>query len=84
MIVPRDAGGVTVSAAHETLGVRGIGIASVRLDDVLVPAADVLPAARAVREQVDWAAVRRATEGHPFAESFLFLTDRLGITAPPS
>jgi len=47
VIVPRDAPGVTVSAAHETLGVRGVGMASVRLDDVLVPAADVLPAARA-------------------------------------
>jgi hypothetical protein len=42
--------------------------------------ATFLPAARAVREQVDWATVRKATAGHPFAESFLFLTDRLGVT----
>ncbi|ANW63442.1 hypothetical protein MMUR_55110 [Mycolicibacterium murale] len=45
--------------------------------------AKFLPAARAVREQVDWTAVRRTTAGHPFAEAFLFLTDRLGVTAPP-
>jgi hypothetical protein len=40
-----------------------------------------MPAVRAVREQVDWDRVRSATAGNDFAAAFLFLTDRLGITA---
>jgi hypothetical protein len=39
----------------------------------------LLPVFRAVREQLDWLAVGAASEGHPFAEAFLFLLDRLGI-----
>ncbi|MGV0813677.1 hypothetical protein ABQF34_17065 [Mycolicibacterium boenickei] len=39
-----------------------------------------LPAARAVREQVDWDAVRTATVDNDFAAAFLMLIDRLGIT----
>ena len=42
--------------------------------------AALLPAARAVRERVDWEAVRAATAGNDFAVAFLVLTDRLGIT----
>ena len=41
----------------------------------------LLPAARAVRESVDWAKVRADTADNPFASTFLVLTDRLGITA---
>ncbi len=41
--------------------------------------AKVLPTARAVREQVDWAALVPAAEGNPFARSFLFLVRELGI-----
>ena len=41
--------------------------------------AGLLPVVRAVREQLDWPAIQRATEGHPFAEAFLVLLDRLGI-----
>lgn len=44
--------------------------------------AKFLPSVRAVREAVDWDHVRATTAGHPFAEAFLFLTDRLEITAP--
>jgi hypothetical protein len=43
--------------------------------------AALLPAVRAVREQVNWDQVRRDTADHDFAAAFLFLTDRLGITA---
>jgi hypothetical protein len=43
--------------------------------------AKFLPSVRAVREAVDWEHVRRCTAGHPFAEAFLFLTDRLQITS---
>jgi hypothetical protein len=37
---------------------------------------------RAVREQLDWAEIRKATQDHPFAEAFLFLLERLGILPP--
>ena len=40
----------------------------------------LLPAARAVRESVDWDRVRADTVDNPFASAFLVLTDRLGIT----
>ena len=43
--------------------------------------AALLPAVRAVREQVDWAQVRAGTVDNPFAAAFLSLTDRLGITS---
>ena len=39
----------------------------------------VLPAARALREQVEWDRVRAAGDGNPFVEAFLVLVDRLGI-----
>lgn len=41
----------------------------------------LLPAARAVREQLDWQRLRADTADNDFAAAFLFLTDRLGITA---
>jgi hypothetical protein len=40
----------------------------------------LLLATRAVREQIDWPAVRRDTERNDFAAAFLFLADRLGIS----
>ena len=43
--------------------------------------AALLPAVRAVREQVDWTQVRAGTADNPFAAAFLSLTDRLGITS---
>jgi hypothetical protein len=39
-----------------------------------------LPMVRALREQVDWAEVRRRTAASPFAEAFLLLAGRLGLT----
>jgi Uncharacterised nucleotidyltransferase len=39
-----------------------------------------LPTVRALREQVDWAEVRRQTQHSPFAEAFLLLADRLRLT----
>jgi hypothetical protein len=39
-----------------------------------------LPMVRALREQVDWPAVRKRTERSPYAEAFLLLADRLGLT----
>ena len=42
----------------------------------------LLPVARAVREQVDWASVRSGTRGSPYAEAFLFLLERLDVIEP--
>lgn len=42
--------------------------------------ARLLPAARAVREQVDWKHVADASGDNDFAAAFLFLIRRLGIT----
>ncbi len=43
--------------------------------------AALLPAVRAVREQVDWERLRVDTSENDFAVAFLVLTDRLGISA---
>ena len=40
-----------------------------------------LEIARAVREQIDWDAVRERTDGSPFAKAFLVLVEELGIAA---
>jgi len=42
----------------------------------------ILPAARAVREQVDWAMVREQTKGNDFAVALLVLLERLGVVSP--
>jgi hypothetical protein len=44
----------------------------------------LLPTVRAVRERVDWVQVRADTATNDFAVAFFVLTDRLGITAPPT
>lgn len=41
--------------------------------------AELLPIARALREQIDWPTVIKETAESPFAEAFLLLLDRLGI-----
>jgi hypothetical protein len=40
---------------------------------------EVLPIARSLREQVDWATVVKETAESPFAEAFLLVLDRLGV-----
>jgi hypothetical protein len=42
--------------------------------------APLLPLVRAVREQLDWSALRDATSDSPFAAAFLLLCDRLDLT----
>jgi hypothetical protein len=42
----------------------------------------LLRAARAVREQVDWSALRRDTATNPYAQGFLDLAERLELTGP--
>jgi len=42
----------------------------------------VLELARALREQIDWEAVRSRTEASPFAKAFFTLVEALGIVEP--
>lgn len=43
---------------------------------------EILPAARALREQVNWDEVRSEVMVSPYAEAFLLLAERLGISPP--
>lgn len=43
---------------------------------------ELLPFARALREQIDWNDVRSATSDSPYAEAFLVLTERLDLVPP--
>lgn len=49
------------------------------LDEHACDLAKVIPAARAVREQVDWAAIGEQTQGNDFAVVALILLTRLGV-----
>jgi hypothetical protein len=51
------------------------------LDEHYCDLGTVLPVARALREQVDWSAVRAWSSGDPFAETVLFLLERLEVIA---
>jgi hypothetical protein len=72
---------------HEVLGVRipvlpptPIMIAKLQsLSEHYCDFGALLPVVRAVREQLDWAEIQRATQDNPFAEAFLLLIERLGI-----
>jgi hypothetical protein len=54
------------------------------LDEHYCDLAEVLPTLRALREQVDWTEVRRRVAGAPFAETVLYLLERLDVIARPS
>jgi hypothetical protein len=43
--------------------------------------AALLPAARSVRERLDWAQIRKQTADNDFAAAFMLLVERLGIAA---
>ena len=49
------------------------------LDEHELDYSDLLRTVRAVREQVDWPALRRRTAGSPYAAAFFTLVDELGI-----
>jgi hypothetical protein len=51
------------------------------LDEHYLDLGTVVPVARALREQVDWPAVRAWTKGNPYAETVLFLLERLDVIA---
>ncbi|CCH31631.1 nucleotidyltransferase family protein [Actinosynnema sp. NPDC047251] len=44
---------------------------------------ELLPFARALREQIDWPRVIEATEHSPYAAAFLVLTERLDLRSTP-
>jgi Nucleotidyl transferase of unknown function (DUF2204) len=75
---------------YEVLGVRipvlpptPIMIAKLRsLSEHYCDFAALLLAVRAVREQLAWTEIREETQDNPFAEAFLLLVERLGITTP--
>jgi hypothetical protein len=74
----------------EVLHVLGISIPVMSIDDVMATklrALDehgldytgLLEIARALREQIDWPALRRRTGGHPYAAPFFTLVEELDI-----
>lgn len=52
------------------------------LDEHFCDLSALLPVLRALREKVDWTEVRGRAEGAPFAESVLFLLERLEVIEP--
>jgi hypothetical protein len=78
----------------EPIEVWAIQMPVASLEDVLVTKllslseqnpdfASSLEIARAVREQIDWEAVRTRTAHSPFGKAFLVLVDELGVTSTP-
>jgi hypothetical protein len=79
-----------VLAGAETLNVLSMEIPVMALEDVIVTKVmsltehsidygTLLEMARALREQIDWAEVRRRTAESPFADAYFVLLDRLEI-----
>jgi hypothetical protein len=52
------------------------------MDEHACDFATALATARALREQVDWAQLRRETDGNPFAAAFLLLLEELHVLEP--
>ncbi|HEX5763315.1 MAG TPA: nucleotidyltransferase [Solirubrobacterales bacterium] len=77
----------------EELNAAGMPVPVMALDDILATKlmaldehnadyADLLPIARALREQIDWAGVRERTSSSPFAAAFFTLAEGLEISPP--
>ena len=47
-----------------------------------LPYSELIEAARAVREQVDWESVRRRTHDAPFARAFFTMAEGIGVIEP--
>jgi len=85
--VPVTAELLALAEEHELIGLRmpvlpptPIMLAKLQsLSEHYCDFTNLLPAVRALREQLDWAELRKGTADHPYAEAFLLLTDRLGI-----
>ncbi|WP_114558657.1 nucleotidyltransferase family protein [Desertihabitans aurantiacus] len=89
---PVDSLVITASGEQEILGLRipvmpPTQIMAAKLGSLSEHYCDLAPllgVARAVREQLDWGRLRDEAHDQPFAEAFLLLTDRLGISGPAS
>ena len=79
----------------EVLNVLSMEIPVMSLEDVIVTKVmsltehsidygTLLEMARSLREQIDWAEVRRRTAESPFAEAYFVLLDRLEIVPTPA
>lgn len=87
--VPVDAGAILAADEYDVLAIRMRVLAPAyvlteklnSLNEHNCNFSALLPAVRAVREQLDWAELRSATADNPFAAAFLVLAERLGITA---
>lgn len=85
---PVDDALVATAEDHEVIGMRipvldAQQVMSTKLRSMTEHYCDfaaLLPLVRAVREQLDWPALRAEVEDNDFAAAFLFLTDRLGLT----
>ena len=85
---PVDAVLLGLAEEHEVLGIRlpvlppteMITVKLRSLTEHYCDFAALLPAVRAVREQLDWPRIRKETADNDFAVAFLVLTDRLGIS----
>jgi hypothetical protein len=84
-----------VFARGETIPVMAVGTPVMALEDVLVTMlyaldehaldySQLLLITRAVREQIDWPALRRRTGGSPFAKAFITMVQELGIAPKPT
>jgi hypothetical protein len=76
----------------ETVQTLGISMPLMAIEDVLATKllaldehdldySSVLQIARALREQIDWRALRSRTRGSPYAAAFFALVDGLGVAA---
>jgi len=86
--VPVDHQLVAEAEQHDVLGVRMPVLTPtvvmttkvLALSEQYCDLGTLLPGARAVRERINWAEISAAAADHPFAEAFLFLARRLGIS----
>ncbi len=83
-----------VIARADTIPVMAVATPVMKLEDMLVTMLHALDEhalnygpligiARALREQIDWPALRARTAGSPFAKAFFTLVEELSIAAPP-
>jgi predicted nucleotidyltransferase len=75
----------------DTISVMSMDLPVMSLEDVIVTKLNamtehymagyesLLDMARALRERIDWAQIRRRTAGQPFADAFFVMLDRLRI-----
>jgi hypothetical protein len=68
-----------VAAASDVLATKLLAITEQHPDYTAT-----LELARALREQIDWDAVRAKTSGSPFAQAFFTLVEELGIAEAPA